>query len=202
MKRSRPASANIASGGWFCLLGTALVVALLGHRGSQKGSLQQNRFTRLGSPKFLSQAECREHFRYTHETPLRLWASKDRAIMARTVFCWLLIGVLIASASAQIYRNVVNKPFAAVSNGPQNLVVVDIDRAGRSAEAIERLIRQRVEQVARAQIQGARPLIRLYKRYGFLPEDYRFPLIYAVALRRNGQLILPTRSRDGGLGNG
>ncbi|CUU34183.1 FlgD Ig-like domain-containing protein [Armatimonadetes bacterium GXS] len=122
--------------------------------------------------------------------------------MARTVFCWLLIGVLIASASAQIYRNVVNKPFAAVSNGPQNLVVVDIDRAGRSAEAIERLIRQRVEQVARAQIQGARPLIRLYKRYGFLPEDYRFPLIYAVALRRNGQLILPTRSRDGGLGNG
>lgn len=123
-------------------------------------------------------------------------------MIARTVLLGFLISVLFWNTNAQVYRNVVNKPFAAVSNGPQNLLIVDIDRAGRSAEAIDRQIRQRVEQAARAQIRGARPLIRLYKQYGLLPEDYRVPLLYAVVLRRNGQLILPTRSRDGGLGNG
>ena len=121
---------------------------------------------------------------------------------ARMLLCWALLGTLVVSACGQIYRNVVNKPFAAVSNGPQNLVIVDIDRVGRSAEAIDRLVRQRVEQVARAQIQGVRTLIRLYKQYGLLPNDYRVPLIHTVVLRRNGQLLLPTRSRDGGLGNG
>jgi hypothetical protein len=112
---------------------------------------------------------------------------------------WLLS---VAVAQTQFYRNVVNRPFETVSNGPQNVIVVDIDRAGRSPDAIERLIRERVERATRAQIAGARPLIRLYKQLGLLPPDYRVPIMHTVVLRQRGQLILPTRTRDGGLGNG
>ncbi len=110
--------------------------------------------------------------------------------------------LLIAAVNAQLYHNIVNRPFETVSNGPQNVIVVDIDRAGRSPDAIERLVRERVAQVSRAQIAGARPLIRLYKRMGLLPPDYRVPIFHTVVLRRNGQLLLPHRTRDGGLGNG
>jgi hypothetical protein len=96
----------------------------------------------------------------------------------------------------------VNRPFETVSNGPQHVIVVDIDRVGRSPEAIDRLIRAHVERATRAQIQGARPLIRLYKQLGLLPEDYRLPILHTVVLRRNGELILPARTRSDGLGNG
>jgi len=114
------------------------------------------------------------------------------------------VGLLLsgAVAQAQLYRNVVNRPFETVSNGPQNVIVVDIDRVGRSPGAIDRLIRERVERVARAQIAGARPLIRLYKQLGLLPPDYRVPIMHTVVLRQRGQLVLPTRTRDGELGNG
>lgn len=103
---------------------------------------------------------------------------------------------------AQVYRNLVNRPFETVSNGPQNVIVVDIDRVGRSPDAIDRLIRAQVERATRAQIQGARAQIRLYKQLGLLPEDYRLPIVHTVVLRRNGELILPTRTRSDGLGNG
>jgi len=102
----------------------------------------------------------------------------------------------------QVYRNVVNRPFETVSNGPQHVIVVDIDRAGRSPEAIDRLIRAQVERATRAQIQCARAQIRLYKQLGLLPEDYRLPILHTVVLRRNGELILPSRTRSDGLGNG
>jgi hypothetical protein len=102
----------------------------------------------------------------------------------------------------QVYRNIVNRPFETVSNGPQHVIVVDIDRAGRSPEAIDRLIRAQVERATRAQIQGARAQIRLYKQLGLLPEDYRLPILHTVVLRRNGELILPSRTRSDGLGNG
>jgi hypothetical protein len=115
-----------------------------------------------------------------------------------------IIGLLlsVAVARAQLYRNVVNRPFETVSNGPQNVIVVDIDRVGRSPGAIDRLIRERVERATRAQIAGARPLIRLYKQLGLLPPDYQVPIMHTVVLRQRGQLVLPTRTRDGGLGNG
>ncbi len=114
-----------------------------------------------------------------------------------------LTGLLILTAAhAQFYRNIVNRPFETVSNGPQNVIVVDVDRVGRSPDAIDRLIRERVEQATRAQIAGIRPLIRLYKQMGLLPPDYQIPIMHTVVLRRNGRLILPTRTRDGGLGNG
>ncbi len=123
---------------------------------------------------------------------------------ARTILRALVFGLtslLVAYLPAQIYRNTVNLPFQTVSNGPQNVIVIDIDRVGRSPEAIDRLIRERVVNATRAQIQGARPLIRYYKQMGFLPEDYRVPIIHTVVLRRNGQLILPSRTRSE-LGNG
>ncbi len=113
-----------------------------------------------------------------------------------------LVALGLASARAQVYQNVVNEPFGAISNGPQNVIVVDIDRAGRSPEAIDRLIRQRVVNATRAQIEGARPLIQPYKRLGILPADYRIPILHTVVLRRGGQLLYPTRTRDGNLGNG
>lgn len=114
-----------------------------------------------------------------------------------------LIGLLItAVANAQLYRNIVNRPFETVSNGPQNVIVIDVDRVGRSPDAIDRLIRERVERATRAQIAAVRPLIRLYKQMGLLPSDYRLPICHTVVLRQNGRLILPTRTRDGGLGNG
>lgn len=118
---------------------------------------------------------------------------------------WMLVALtatFAAVAHAQVYRNVVNRPFETVSNGPQNVIVIDIDRVGRSPEAMDRLIRARVAQATRAQIQGARAQIRLYKQLGLLPEDYRLPILHTVVLRRNGELILPTRTRSDGLGNG
>ncbi|MCS7300081.1 MAG: hypothetical protein NZ556_00800 [Fimbriimonadales bacterium] len=118
---------------------------------------------------------------------------------------WTLaaLAVLIcAAAQAQQYRNIVNRPFETVSNGPQNVIVVDIDRVGRSSEAVDRLIRAHVERATRAQIQGARAQIRLYKQLGLLPENYRLPILHTVVLRRNGELILPSRTRSDGLGNG
>ncbi len=112
-----------------------------------------------------------------------------------------LTSLMVMCLHAQIYRNTVNLPFQTVSSGPQNVIVVDIDRVGRSPEAIDRLIRQRVAHATRAQIQGVRPLIRFYKQMGLLPEDFRLPIIHTVVLRRNGQLILPPRTRSE-LGNG
>ncbi|GBC93072.1 hypothetical protein HRbin15_01558 [bacterium HR15] len=115
---------------------------------------------------------------------------------------WLMGLLMMAAAKAQFYHNIVNRPFETVSNGPQHVIVVDIDRVGRSPDAIDRLIRERVERATRAQIAGARPLIRLYKQMGLLPADYQLPIFHTVILRQNGRLILPTRTRDGGLGNG
>ncbi len=113
-----------------------------------------------------------------------------------------LATVIAATTPAQVYRNLVNRPFETISNGPQHVIVVDIDRVGRSPEAVDRLIRARVEQATRAQIQGARAQIRLYKQLGLLPEEYRLPILHTVVLRRNGELILPARTRSDGLGNG
>jgi hypothetical protein len=124
------------------------------------------------------------------------------ARMGRAKVCTVGLLLSLAVASAQYYRNVVNRPFETVSNGPQNVVVVDIDRTGRSPGAIDRLIRERVERATRAQIAGARPLIRLYKQLGLLPPDYRVPIMHTVVLRQQGRLMLPARTRDGGLGNG
>jgi hypothetical protein len=101
------------------------------------------------------------------------------------------VAFLCGLQAQPVYRNLVNRPFETVSNGPQHVIVVDIDRVGRSPEAIDRLIRAHVERATRAQIQGARPLIRLYKQLGLLPEDYRLPILHTVVLRRNGELILP-----------
>ncbi|MCS7208529.1 MAG: hypothetical protein NZ874_03065 [Fimbriimonadales bacterium] len=113
------------------------------------------------------------------------------------------LAVLISAlAQAQVYRNIVNRPFETVSNGPQNVIVVDVDRAGRSPEAIDRLIRAHVERATRAQIQGARAQIRLYKQLGLLPDDFRLPILHTVVLRCNGELILPGRTRSDNLGNG
>lgn len=110
---------------------------------------------------------------------------------------------LVHGAHTQpLYRNIVNRPFETVSNGPQHVIVVDIDRVGRSPEAIDRLIQAHVERATRAQIQGVRTQIRLYKQLGLLPEDYRLPILHTVVLRRNGELILPARTRSDGLGNG
>ena len=118
---------------------------------------------------------------------------------------WMVgaLAVLLSAAlQAQVYHNIVNRPFETVSNGPQNVIVVDIDRVGRSPEAVDRLIRAHVERVTRAQIQGARAQIRLYKQLGLLPNDFRLPILHTVVLRRNGELILPARTRSDGLGNG
>ncbi|MCX7993075.1 MAG: hypothetical protein N2651_05355 [Fimbriimonadales bacterium] len=118
---------------------------------------------------------------------------------------WVLgaLAVLFsASLQAQIYHNIVNRPFETVSNGPQNVIVIDIDRVGRSPEAIDRLIQAQVARATRAQIQGVRAQIRFCKQLGLLPEDYRLPILHTVVLRRRGELILPTRSRSDGLGNG
>ncbi|MCS6923786.1 MAG: hypothetical protein NZM10_05350 [Fimbriimonadales bacterium] len=118
---------------------------------------------------------------------------------------WLsgaLAVLLMASLQAQVYRNIVNRPFETVSNGPQHVIVVDIDRAGRSPEAINRLIRAQVERATRAQIRSAQAQVRLYKQLGLLPPDYRVPILHTVVLRRNGELILPARTRSDGLGNG
>ncbi|GIV08153.1 MAG: hypothetical protein KatS3mg019_0244 [Fimbriimonadales bacterium] len=118
---------------------------------------------------------------------------------------WVLTALTVTfavCAQAQFYRNVVNRPFETVSNGPQQVIVIDIDRVGRSPEAIDRLIQARVEQATRAQIQGARAQIRLLKQLGLLPESYRLPILHAVVLRRNGELLLPQRTRSDGLGNG
>ncbi|MFN7162837.1 MAG: hypothetical protein ACK4NB_07205, partial [Fimbriimonadales bacterium] len=113
-----------------------------------------------------------------------------------------LAAITVATTHAQVYRNLVNRPFETISNGPQHVIVVDIDRVGRSPEAVDRLIRARVEQATRAQIQGARAQIRLYKQLGLLPEEYRLPILHTVVLRRNGELMLPARTRSDGLGNG
>ena len=115
---------------------------------------------------------------------------------------WLAWLLFWAACHAQFYRNIVNRPFETVSNGPQNVIVVDVDRVGRSPEAVDRLIRERVERVTRAQMASIRPLIRLYKQMGLLSPDYRLPIFHTVVLRQQGRLMLPTRTRDGGLGNG
>lgn len=114
----------------------------------------------------------------------------------------LFIGLLSLPALAQTYRNVVNRPFATVSDGPQNVIVIDIDQLGRAPDALERLIRERSLRAARAQIQAVRPLIQFWKSKGLVPHDFRLPIQQTVVLRRNGRLILPDRTRNGGLGNG
>lgn len=119
-----------------------------------------------------------------------------------TLFRLLPFALLLGLAFGQGYRNVVNRPFATVSNGPQSVLIVDLDRVGRSPESVRRAVQERVYQVTRVQIESARPVIRLWKRYGLVGNEYRFPIHQVVLLRQSGRLILPPPSRGDGLGNG
>lgn len=114
----------------------------------------------------------------------------------------LFIGLLSLPVAAQTYRNIVNRPFATVSDGPQNMIIIDIDRLGRAPDAVDQAIREQSRRAVRAQIQAIRPLIHLWKSKGWVPQDFRLPIHQTVVLRRNGRLILPDRTRNGGLGNG
>ncbi|MCW5934719.1 MAG: hypothetical protein KIT45_10565 [Fimbriimonadia bacterium] len=114
-----------------------------------------------------------------------------------------LVGCLIFGAHAQTYRNVVNRPFATVSNGPQNVIVIDVPTRTRSldSEAMDRLIRERALAATRAQMEAVRPMIRFWKERGIVPPDFQLPIHQVVVLRHQGRLILPERTRNG-LGNG
>lgn len=112
------------------------------------------------------------------------------------------LGVLTLSvAIAQPYRNLANQPFATTSNGPQSLIIIDVGASGRSQEQIDRLIRQKVQRLIAAQMAAARPAIREMKAKGILPQDYKVPLFFTLAIKQDGRVMLP-RGRDSSLGNG
>ncbi|MEP0766743.1 MAG: hypothetical protein HRF45_09425 [Fimbriimonadia bacterium] len=96
---------------------------------------------------------------------------------------------LACNAGAQVYRNLSDVPFATVSDGPQQAIVVDVD--GLDPAQVRAKVVERVQIVQRAMTEAGRPLIRELKARGLMPRDMVWPVTHVVLLRENGRLLLP-----------
>jgi hypothetical protein len=104
----------------------------------------------------------------------------------------VVLGLFASPLSAQGYRNVSNVPWATVSDGPQEAIIVDID--GVAPRDVHRLVAKRVRQVQRAMTEAARPRIRELKRRGLMPQELQWPVTHIVVLRKDGRLLAPPPS--------
>ncbi len=115
--------------------------------------------------------------------------------MTRIARIGLLVAFACSACHAQTYQNVRNQPFATVSSGPQEAIVVDID--GLSPEAIKATVIGRVREVQKVMSDAARPIIREMKTHGKLPPDSQLPITQIVILRKNGKLLTGDLHHDG-----
>lgn len=99
------------------------------------------------------------------------------------------------------FRNVVNKRFATVSDGPQSSLIVDAP-AGASEAAVLDQVRTRVRADWRARATAASGQIAQLRRAGLLKGRSVLPVSTLVTLRQNGRLVIPPRARTRALGGG
>ncbi len=87
------------------------------------------------------------------------------------------------------FRNVVNRRFATVSNGPQSAVVVDVP-AGADTAQRDKLVADRLRATFRRQAQALASSRARIRTSGKLP---LLALSQVVAVRQSGRLVVPER---------
>lgn len=108
-----------------------------------------------------------------------------RCLVAASV-C-IVIGI---DAFAQTYHNILNQPFRTIGNGPQSLVVVDVNHPDNPQE-VRRAVDQRVRQVMQTRDTAVAPEVALLRRLHAFPLYHQIPVVDMVVTRANGNLLLP-----------
>lgn len=91
------------------------------------------------------------------------------------------------------YYNVSNVPFATVSNGPQNAVVVDVTNPNDPAE-VDSAVAKAIAGKSRAAATGMSRQIAMLRKAGMLRPDVDPMLYTTVLIRSNGSFESPTRA--------
>ncbi len=113
------------------------------------------------------------------------------------------ISLLPLSVHAQTYTNVVNQRFAAVGNGPQSALIVDISNPNNRAASISAMD-AKLHSLMLARDAALQSEISRLKSVGALRPGHSIPVVDTVLFRNNGRLILPRRNgvATRGAGNG
>jgi hypothetical protein len=102
-------------------------------------------------------------------------------------------GAAAASAAPTRFGNTVNTRFRTVSNGPQNVTIVDVPaRADRAA--IASAVRGRVLADWRSRARAAAPQLATLRKAGLLSSRGVVPVSTLVVVRQDGRLVVPTAS--------
>ena len=112
-------------------------------------------------------------------------------IVAGVVSGLVLTALLTIPYSASAYTNVVNKPFATVSKGPQNAMIVDVKNPNNRSEvryAIDRVLHQKTRAVRTSRLAKQ---IAFYKKAGLLGPNENVHIDNTIMVRSKGMLVMP-----------
>ncbi len=115
--------------------------------------------------------------------------------LCRKLWCVTLVcvGVPLLSTSvlAQQYTNVVNTKFAAVGNGPQSAIIIDVPAGGGRA-ATANLVTSRMRALDLARDAAVSREIAALRSKHALPVRDQVPVVDTVLMRTGGRLPTPT----------
>jgi len=94
-------------------------------------------------------------------------------------------------SAQQKYRNTSDTPFATISDGPQEAIVIDAD--GIPKDQLYKVIAARARAALRAMNDGGRRSIEEMKRRKMIPADMVMPITQIVVLREKGKLLFGDR---------
>jgi hypothetical protein len=135
--------------------------------------------------------------------PAMLRTAVDTAVRAvLPVTAIVMTAVAAVAQGGAPYRNLVNKPFATVSSGPQSALIVDIDSpaaqaraatAGVGGASASGPVVAALTTLWRAQAHGAQHQLAMLARRAATRRQrlHPFPVTTVVFERRNGKLVLP-----------
>jgi hypothetical protein len=127
-----------------------------------------------------------------------MWALNMRtALLAYLAFSFTLCACWSCQrATAQTYRNILNRPFHTIGNGPQSVVVVDVAHPNDRNE-VQQAIAQRIRQVMQTRAAAVAPEIAALRRLHAFPLNHQIPVVDMVVVRHNGQILLPQAPQVG-----
>ncbi len=108
-----------------------------------------------------------------------------------------LLGRQLPVKAQQVYQNIVNRPFAAVANGPQSALIVDTN--GSRAASLGAL-NSRLHQFMTVRNAALLPELQSLRSKGLLRPQQQIPLVDTVLMRTNGRLPSLPASRAAGRG--
>ncbi|MEN6521240.1 MAG: FlgD immunoglobulin-like domain containing protein [Armatimonadota bacterium] len=105
------------------------------------------------------------------------------------------LSILCRAAIGADYYNVSNTPFATISNGPQNAVVVDVTNPNDTAE-VDSAVAKAIAGKTRAAATGMSRQIAMLRKAGMIQPDVDPMLYTTVLVRSNGSFESPTRAEQ------